>query len=95
MTIKPMLLHEVENINELDTNKIFQLKRNGIRAMMHIKNNKVIGIFNRNGAPCLNLFPELAKTNLDLKEGCLDGEVVVEKDGKDIFYGGIDHRKKI
>jgi ATP-dependent DNA ligase len=94
--IEPVLLSEIDDQNVLDRkDRLFQIKRNGFRALMHVKNYKPFGIFNRSGAPCKALFPEISGVTLSIEEGILDGEVVVMKNNKDAYYGGIDGRRSV
>ena len=46
--VKPMLLSETWDKSILnDDSKFFQVKENGVRALVHIKQGKVVGIRNR------------------------------------------------
>jgi len=93
-TIKPMLLTEVEDDSILgDDSKWFQIKENGVRAIAHIKDHKIVGIRNRADNPILYQFPELREIEFPFKEAILDGEICVFKNNKSIFYGGIDKRR--
>lgn len=96
MEISPMLLTEVYDKKVLeDTTKIFQEKFNGIRALIHIKNHRIVGIRNRSGNPILYLFPEFREIDFPFDTAVLDAEIVVFKEGKSVFYGGIDKRRSI
>jgi len=97
MTIKPMLLKEIDFDNccfETYKNWFWQIKENGIRAVIHIKDNKITAIRNRNNIPVLHLFPELKELQFKFSEAILDSEIVVFKDGKSVFYDGINQRSK-
>ena len=94
-----MLLSEEEynpTIFETYKNWYWQEKINGIRAIIHIKDNKITAIRNRNDMPVLHLFPELKEITLPVIEGIFDGEIAMtDEKGKSIFYGGIDRRRSI
>jgi len=93
-TIKPMLLTEVENDSILgDDSKWFQIKENGVRALVHIKDHKLVGLRNRADNPILYQFPELREIQFPFQEAILDAEICVFKDDKSVFYGGIDKRR--
>jgi bifunctional non-homologous end joining protein LigD len=94
--IKPMLLSEkaFEQVNFEDYKDYYsQIKYNGVFAILHIKNGKITSIRNRSNHPTLYLYPELEKVDLGIKEGILIAEIVVMKNGKSVFYGGIDQRR--
>lgn len=94
MEIEPMLLEEVEDMSLLDNpNKIFQEKHNGTRAIIHIKGGKIVGIRGRSNNPLLFCYPELKEVQFSFDTAILDGEVCVFKEGKSVFYGGIDQRR--
>lgn len=94
MEIEPMLLEEVEDMSILDNpNSIFQEKHNGTRAIVHVKGGKIVGIRGRSNNPLLFCYPELKDVTFDFDTAILDGEVCVFKDGKSVFYGGIDQRR--
>lgn len=94
MEIEPMLLTEVDDSIILsDTSKIFQEKHNGTRAIIHVKDHKIVGIRGRSNNPLLYCYPELKDVVFDCDTAILDGEVCVFKNGKSVFYGGIDQRR--
>jgi bifunctional non-homologous end joining protein LigD len=94
MNIEPMLLTEVDDPLVLDdATKIFQEKHNGVRAIVHIKGGKIVGIRNRANNPILFCFPELKEAQFDFDTAILDCEICVIKDNKSVFYGGIDQRR--
>lgn len=94
MIIKPMLLKETTDKELLKAkDKLFQIKFNGVRAIVHVKDYKIVGIRSRSNNPTLHYFPELRATKLNIEEGILDGEICVFKQDKSIFYGGIDKRR--
>jgi len=96
MEIKPMLLVETFDLKALeDKSQIFQEKFNGVRAMVHIKNNRVIGIRNRSNNPILYMFPEFRELDFPFDTAILDCEICVMKNGKSVFYGGIDKRRSL
>jgi len=89
-----MLLTETWDKSILnDTTKWFQIKENGVRAWVHIKDGKIVGIRNRSNHPILYCFPELKNASFPFKVAILDCEIVVFKKGKSVFYGGIDKRR--
>jgi bifunctional non-homologous end joining protein LigD len=92
--IEPMLLSETfdKEILEDDT-KWFQIKENGVRAIVHVIDGKIVGIRNRANNPILYQFPELRDVKFPFNTGILDAEVCVYKNGKSVFYGGIDKRR--
>lgn len=95
MEIKPMLLTEVDKIDLSDKNKIYQIKENGCRAIIYVKGGKIVGIRGRSSGPMLYCFPELKDEVFDFQSGILDAEICVfDKNGKSIFYSGIDRRNK-
>lgn len=90
-----MLLKETWDEKLLgDKTKFFQIKYNGVRALAHISGHKITGLRNRTGSPILYLYPELRTMFFNVDTAILDCEVCVFKDGKSIFYGGIDQRRK-
>ncbi|MBW2970828.1 hypothetical protein KY320_01560 [Candidatus Woesearchaeota archaeon] len=92
--IKAMLLTEVSDKSILEKQGlIYQKKFNGIRALIHVKGGKVVGIRNRSNNPILYCFPELKDLELPYKVAILDAEICVFKNGKSVFYGGIDQRR--
>jgi len=96
--IEPMLLNEIfynEQMFEEQKNRLFQIKENGIRGLVHIKDGIIIGIRNRNDKPILFCFPEFKGLKLDIKEGILDCEIVVLDKERSIFYGGINQRRSV
>jgi len=94
MEQKHMLLEETYDKSVLEgQNKCYQPKINGERAFVHVKNHKVVGIRNRSNAPVLYRFPELREIEFLFHTGILDCEIAIFKNGKSIFYGGIDQRR--
>jgi len=94
--IKCMLLTETWDKGILkDDSKLFQIKENGIRALIHIKEGNVVGIRNRSNMPVFYLFPEFKDLKFPFKTGILDSEIVVMKNEKSIYYGGIDKRRSV
>lgn len=81
---KPMLLTEVEKPFD-DENYIYELKFDGIRAIIHV-GPKMFKIYSRNGVDITDIYPELKSIqNLVSKNTILDGEIVSFKDGKPSF----------
>jgi len=94
--IEPMLLTETWDKSQLkDETKLFQIKENGVRAIVHIKKSKVVGIRNRSNNPILYCFPELKELEFPFNEAILDCEICVFQDERSIFYGGIDKRRSV
>ena len=81
--IKPMLLTELDMpFNNKDY--IFELKYDGIRALIYIDKN--IEIINRYGKNITNKFPELNDLKNITKEKCIfDGEIIVINKNKPSF----------
>jgi len=53
-TIEPMLLTETFDKKLLeDDSKYYQIKENGVRAIVHVKEGKVVGVRNRSNNPIL------------------------------------------
>ena len=95
----PMLLTEVameKNIFEKYKDWVWQEKENGIRAIIHIRDNRITAIRNRRNYPCLHLYPELkALIFKNIRNAVLDAELVVfDQNHKSIFYNGINQRSK-
>lgn len=101
MEISPMLLTEVEDDMTLikyqstgpHNTKLYQEKHNGVRAIIHVKDHKIVGIRGRSNNPLLYCYPELKEEKFLWDTAILDAEIVVLKDGKSVFYGGIDQRR--
>ena len=70
-----------------------QIKENGVFGILHIKGNKIVGIRNRTNNPIFYLYPEFEDVKFKFNEGILVAEIVVFKNGKSVFYGGIDQRR--
>jgi ATP-dependent DNA ligase len=62
---------------------------------VHIKDGKVSAIRNRKNNPVLNLYPEFMALEFEKMNAVLDGELVVFKNNKSVFYGGINQRDKV
>lgn len=95
MQIEPMLLTEVEDETILDKGWIYQEKHNGIRAIIHVKDHKIVGIRGRSNNPLLFCFPEFKDLRLEFDTAILDAEICVFKNGRSVFYGGIDQRRSV
>ena len=79
-----MLLSESNKV-PISNNYIYELKYDGIRALIYI-NSKNIKIYTRNKIDVTYLFPELKKLkNLTNSNTILDGEIICTKDGKPNF----------
>ena len=75
-TFKPMLLKQIQKpFNDKDY--LFELKFDGIRAIIHADNNNVF-IFNRYEKEITSLYPELQNISKIIKcKTILDGEIVL------------------
>lgn len=94
MKIEPMLLSETWDKSILkDTTKFFQIKENGIRSLIHVKEGKIVGIRNRSNNPILYCFPEFKNVKFNFSTGILDCEICVFKSDRSVFYSGIDKRR--
>lgn len=84
LCLKPMLLEEVFKPFD-DNDYIFELKFDGIRALILIDNGKII-IRSRNGVILNKNYPELENIKKVSKETCIfDGEIVLLENGKPTF----------
>lgn len=82
--ITPMLLSESNNV-PISKNYIYELKYDGIRALIYIS-SKNLKIYTRNKVDVTHLFPELNKLKDIIKYNViLDGEIICTKDGKPNF----------
>jgi bifunctional non-homologous end joining protein LigD len=95
MQIEPMLLTEVDDDSILDKGWIYQEKHNGVRAIIHVKDHKIVGIRGRSNNPLLYCYPEFKDVKFDFSNGILDGEICVFKNGRSVFYGGVDKRRSV
>jgi ATP-dependent DNA ligase len=95
MDISPMLLTEVDDDTILDKGWIYQEKHNGTRAIIHVKDHKIVGIRGRSNNPLLFCFPEFKDVTFPFDSAILDGEICVFKNGRSVFYGGIDQRRSV
>lgn len=82
--IKPMLLKEIDKpFNNKDY--LFELKFDGIRALIYKDNNKIT-IKTRNNIDVTNKFPELFNIQHISNKKCIfDGEIIIEKDNNHSF----------
>ena len=82
--IKPMLLHE-ENKPFDDENYLFEMKFDGIRALMYVSSKEIV-IKNRKGFIVNDTFPELLEIQKYVNKECIfDGEIVLMQDDKPSF----------
>lgn len=81
---KPMLLNEqFKPFN--DSNYIYEIKYDGIRALIYINKNEII-IKSRNNIILNDLYPELLDIKNICKDECIfDGEIVLMENGKPNF----------
>jgi ATP-dependent DNA ligase len=97
--MKPMLLKEIDepmsdSLVEKYKDWIWEEKHNGERALIHIKNGKVSAIRNREDNNRIPQWPDVAKLSFDgIQSAVIDCEVCHMKDGKSIFYDGINQRR--
>jgi ATP-dependent DNA ligase len=83
-TISPMLLFEIKEPFD-DENYLFELKFDGIRALIFVEPHKIL-IKNRNGIILNRTFPELLEITKVVKHKCIfDGEIVVVHEGRSSF----------
>ncbi len=82
--ILPMLLKESKDVFD-DVNYLYELKFDGIRAIIHVGKSKFL-IFNRYGKDITNKYPEIKEMQKYIKEDMIfDGEIVSFRDGKPNF----------
>lgn len=107
--VKPMLLNEddivsdilfnkeklIEYVNQKYPNWFFQIKYNGVRGVMSVKNNKITAIRDRTDNPILQFYPELKELDIPIKEGLLDIEVIRVVNEKSYFYNEYDKEKNL
>lgn len=84
LKLKPMLLSEIEKPFN-DDNYIFEIKFDGIRALIYIDKNEII-IKSRNNIILNDTYPELLELKKITKSKCiLDGEITLFDNGKPSF----------
>lgn len=85
MNIRPMLLKEVDKPFD-DDNFIYELKFDGIRALIYVSDDE-INIISRNGINITKLYPELEeiKSLVGHHKVIFDGEIVTMVEGKASF----------
>lgn len=82
--IKPMLLHE-ENKPFDDENYLFEMKFDGIRALIYVSPKEIV-IKNRKGFVVNDTFPELLEIKKYINRECIfDGEIVLMQDDQPSF----------
>jgi len=101
MKAQPMLLQEdicpmdilqdaeslIRYIEKKYPDWVTQIKENGERALVMIRQGKIVNMFNRNGMPTFYLYPELRDINFSFNVGIIDAEVVMlGSNGKSHFY---------
>lgn len=84
--LKPMLLKEVDKPFS-DNNYIYELKFDGIRALIYAS-NKEFKIITRNGTDITSIYPELKNIQklLHQEKVIFDGEIVAFDNGKPSFH---------
>lgn len=82
--IKPMLLSEEDKpFNSIDY--LYEIKFDGIRALIYVENNKII-IKSRNNTILNDIFPELINLKFITKKKCIfDGEIILMDKNKISF----------
>ena len=83
--LKPMLLKEIKQPFQ-DENYIYELKFDGIRAIMYVSKNEFV-LKSRNGNDLTSIYPELAiiKKHVGDKKVIFDGEIVTIENNKTSF----------
>lgn len=82
--LKPMLLEEIEKPFN-NKNYIFEIKFDGIRAIIYA-NKKEVKIYSRNNKDITHLYPELQRIkNIVTKNTIFDGEIVLFENNKPSF----------
>ena len=83
--LKPMLLKEIDKPFN-DNNYLYEIKFDGIRAIIHVSKNS-IKIISRNGKDMTKLYPELKniKTIVGNNRVIFDGEIIALDKGKPSF----------
>ena len=82
--LKPMLLSEEDKPFYSD-DYLYEVKFDGIRALIYIKNNNII-IKSRNNTLLNDIFPELINIKYLVKKECiLDGEIILMEKNKESF----------
>lgn len=98
VTVEPMLLSEVY----LSGGEVFEqykgwswgVKENGVRALVHVKDGKIVGLRGRSGGPLTYMFPELRGTKINCDTAILDCEICVfDGNGRSVYYKGVDQRR--
>jgi len=84
LKLTPMLLHEVfKPFN--NENYIYEIKFDGLRALIYINDGEII-IKSRRNIILNNIYPELLEIKNICKDRCIfDGEIVLLQDGKPSF----------
>ena len=84
LKLSPMLLHEIDE--PFNSSKhIYEIKFDGLRALIYINKNEII-IKSRRNIMLNDIYPELLKIKNITKDECiLDGEIVLFEDGLPSF----------
>ena len=92
--LSPMLLKEIDKPFK-DDNYIFELKYDGIRALMYVS-YKSFKLITRNGNDVASNFPEFKSIQkiVGKKKVIFDGEIVAFKNGKPSF-SELQHRNHL
>jgi ATP-dependent DNA ligase len=75
----------------------YQVKANGVRGVVSVKDGKITAIRDRKDLPIFQNYPELKEVRLpNVKEALLDVEVVILDDnGKSHYYNEYDEKKAL
>lgn len=74
----------------------YQIKQNGIRGVISVKEGKITAIRDRRNNPIFQNYPELKEVVIPIKEGLLDVELVIfDEKGKSHYYNEYDEDKKL
>ena len=104
LTEQPMpmeVLQDKEKLIEfVDTNYkdwFCEIKENGERTLISVKNNKITAVRNRNNLPTFHLYPELQEVIFpNMQEALFDCEIILaDEKGKSHFYNEYDENKKL
>ena len=94
LKLKPMLLSEKSDVFN-DDNYIFELKFDGIRAIILVKNGEII-IKSKNGIILNDIYPELEEIVNITKDVCIfDGEIILLENGKPSFSKVMERFKNL
>ena len=98
--MKPMLLRELpysDDVFDKYKSWLWQEKHNGTRNLIHVRDEKICAIRNRNDVPVGAFYPEIMEVKFpNVSDAIYDCEICVfDAQHRSIFYGGINQRKAI